>query len=968
MRFGVLGPLAVWRDDGAPVAVPGADLRALLAVLLVHEGAPVPVERLIGDLWPDALPARPANALQVRVSRLRRVLGRELIEFTSGGYRLGVPAGSIDAGRFQFLLGEARATEDPAPRGRLLTEALALWRGDALADFAGQPFAQPVAERLVQQRLAAVEELAETRLDLGEHDLVLAELAEWVHRHPHRERLRAAQLRAIYRTGRQGEALQAYDEFRRGLAEAHGLDPGPELAALQRAILARDPTLAAPPPRRRTNLPAQVTELVGRDEAIAEVTALLGTARLVTLTGTGGVGKTRLGLAVAERLADAFPDGVWLVELAGTHPGDEVAEAVMTVLGLRENTLLGPLPAHTAADHLERLSAFLRDRSILLLLDNCEHVAGSAADLTRALLAAAPGLRVLATGREPLGIPGEVLRPVPPLELPEPGAGAERVRAASAVRLFHARAADADPGFTVDTSNAAVVADLVRRLDGLPLALELAAARTRALGVPGVLARLDDRFRLLDGGNRGAPARQRTLSALLGWSWELLTEAERAVLRRLSVLDSGELAAVEAICADDSDGTVEIAGTLARLVDRSMVVVTANRRYRLLATVAAYARTRLAEANETHSLRDRHSRYYLSVAEEVAPGLFGPEQRTCLARLDAEQGNFHCALENAAEQGDAGVALRLVDALAWYLLLRGRVRQVGRRAARALAVPGDTPSELRARVRCWEAGIAILRGADSDAVSRARQALDAFRGTDDPPGLAMGQWFLGYVLHHVGALDFSEELAAKSSAGFHSLGHAWGTAVTTSLRAHHTIARGDLPTAADLAEESLAQFRALDDLGGELLTIYPRAAFAEAIGDHDTAERLHRDGLRLADELGMWAEAADRLSGLGKLAMLRGDHDTARRFYERARALAVEHSFKPAEVVAITGLGLTARRTGDLAEAEEHLREAEKWYRRAERAPGHPAVVVELGLLAQQGGDHAAAASQHSSGTPGEGA
>ncbi|MGC7102962.1 BTAD domain-containing putative transcriptional regulator [Amycolatopsis lurida] len=947
MRFGVLGPLAVWRDDGARLDVPGADLRALLAALLVREGAPVPAGRLIADLWPGALPARPANALQVRVSRLRRVLGRELIEFTAGGYRLVAPADSLDASRFQSLLRQARGIEDPLPRGQLLAGALALWRGDALAGFTDEAFAQPIAERLAQLRLAAVEELAETRLALGEHDLVLTELAEWVRRYPHRERLRAAQLLATYRAGRQSEALTAYDEFRRELAEAHGLDPGPELVALQRAILARDPALGAPPPGRRTNLPAPLTELIGREDAVSEITALLSATRLVTLTGTGGVGKTRLGLAVAEQVAGTYPDGAWLVELAGTRPGDEVAEAVMTVLGLRENTLLGPLPPGTPAGHGARLAAFLRNRSLLLVLGNCEHVAEQVAELAQNLLAAAPGLRILATGREPLGIPGEVLRPVAPLALPAPGAGTEEVRAASAVQLFRARAADADPEFTVDASNAGAVADLVRGLDGLPLALELAAARTRALGVPGLLARLDDRFRLLDGGNRGAPARHRTLLATLDWSWDLLSEPERKALRRLAVFDGGTLTAVETICADETTHLAETADALARLVDRSMVVVTADRRYRLLATVAEYARTRLAEAGEAQSWRDKHFRHYLSMAEETTPGLFGPDQRACLARLDAEHGNLHCAMENAAEQGAADIALRLVDALAWYLLLRGRVRQAGRWASQALTIPGDAPPRLRARVRCWEAGISVLLDADPSAATRACHALAAFDGVDDPHGLAMAEWFLGYVLLHAGDLDTSEELAKRSSAGFRSLGHAWGTAVTTTLLAHHALARGDRTTAAETAEEALTLFRALQDLGGELLTIHPRAAVAEFDGDLQSAEQLHHHGLRLAEELGMWAETADRLSGLGKLAMLRGDHDTAHRFYQRAKAIAAEHSFRPAEITAVTGLGLTARRAGHLADAETHLREADAWYRRTRQAPGHSAVLTELELLAE---------------------
>jgi predicted ATPase/DNA-binding SARP family transcriptional activator len=953
----------VWREvDDTPVTVPGGDVRALLAVLLAHDCGLVPADRLIGDLWPDALPANPANALQVRVSRLRRALeaarpgGRELIEHRSGGYRLRAPADSVDAGRFEALLRQARASDDPWTRARLLSEAVALWRGPALVDFADFAFARPVAERLAQQRLAAVEELAEARLDIGEHDAVAADLSEWVHRHPDRERLRAAHLRALYLSGRQAEALAGYDEFRRRLADDQGLDPGPGLVALQRAILARDPALEPRPARRRTNLPSPVTGLIGRDEAVADVLAALDAGRLVTLTGPGGVGKTRLGLAAAERVA-SFPDGVWLVELAGVadaRSGDGVAEAVMAVLGIRENSIPGPVPTGGPVSHFDRLTAFLRGKRLLLLLDNCEHVAGQSAELVVALLGAAPGLRVLATSREPLGMPGEVLRPVPPLEPPAPGADVEGVRESSAVRLFLARAADAEPGFTVDPSNARAVADLVRGLDGLPLALELAAAKVRALGVHELAARLDDRFRLLAGGNRGGPARQRTLHAVLDWSWELLTDAERVVLRRLAVLDGGPVAAVESICADGAVPRAEVAGVLARLVDRSMVTVTGDRRYRLLETVGAYARERLAEAGEGDAVRDRHSLHHLAVAEACVPGLFGPDQRSCLDLLDTEHGNLHCALDHAIARGTAEVALRLVDTLAWSLLLRGRVRQAARWAGRALAVPGDAPPALRARVRCWEAGIAILSDAEP-----ALSAVGAFDGVDDPLGRAMAEWFLAYVLLHCGDLDTSEELAARASKGFRSLGHTWGVAVTTGLRANHALARGDLRTAADAGDRALALFRDLGDRGSELLTVYPRAALAEIRGDYDSAERLHRDGLASAEELGMWAEAADRLSGLGRIAMLRGDHDTARRFHERAGRLAAEHGFKPGEIYAAIGLGQSARRAGDLAEAEVQLSAAAEWYRRTGRAPGYAVVLTELGFVAELRGDGVGAAGYH---------
>ncbi|MGK5553228.1 BTAD domain-containing putative transcriptional regulator [Actinomadura kijaniata] len=920
MRFGVLGPLTVETADGTPVAVPRSDVRALLAVLLAHEGFPVPVERLIADLWPEALPANPVNALRIRVSRLRRLLedaepgGRALVGHGPSGYRLCAPGEralgeSLDTGRFQALLDRAKSAGDPWTRAGLLADALALWRGPAFAGFQDEPFAGPTILRLSQRRLAAVEDLAETRLELGEHEAVAADLAEWEQRHPERERLRALRMRALYRAGRPGEALAVYDRYRRWLADDQGLDPGPELAALQRAVLSADPALDPPPARPRTNLPAPLTELIGREAALARVLAALDTARLVTLTGPGGVGKTRLALAAAARPGPAFPDGVWLVELAGLSGPDAVAEAVMAVLGVRENTMLGPVPAGEPMGHVDRLAAFLRGRRLLLLLDNCEHGAAPVAELVAAVLRAAPDVRVLATGREPLGVPGEVLLPVAPLEPPEPGADQRRVRESSAVRLFCARAADADPAFALDASNAGAVAELVRGLDGLPLALELAAARVRALGVHELAARLDDRFSLLSAGNRGAPARQRTLNALLDWSWELLTGPERTVLRRLSVLDGGPLAAAEAVCAGPGISGNEVAAVLARLVDRSMVTVAGDRRYRLLETVGVYAMARLTEADEVRAARRRHRAYHLALVTDGLPKLFGPEQAAHLRRLDTEHRNLHCALEDAVRHGDAEDALLLVDGLAWSLLLRGRVRQAARWADRALAVPGDAPPALRARVHCWQVGIAALLDVEHDTETRARAALARFRDTDDPLGLAMARWFLAYVLLHTGHLEASEELAAGAADGFRARGHTWGIAVTTALRANHALARDDLDTVADASEQALALFRTLGDRGGELLTVHPRAALAERRGDRREAERLHREGLALAEDLGMWAETADRLSGLGRIALLRGDLGAARELYERARRIAAEHGFRPGEIHAELGLRQITHRT-----------------------------------------------------------
>ncbi|MEU2512288.1 BTAD domain-containing putative transcriptional regulator [Streptomyces syringium] len=952
-RFGVLGPLVVRDSAGKTVRVPEAKVRALLADLLVHEGRPVSADRLIDDLWGDDLPAHPANALQNKVSQLRRVLGRESVLRQPPGYRLRTDDGDVDADRFQALVDRARATNDPGARAALLTEALGLWRGPAYADFADEEFARTAAQRLEEQRLTVLEEQAEARLAAGEHGALVGELTALVARHPLRERLRAAQLRALYRAGRQSEALASYDELRVRLSEELGLDPGPELAALHRSILGQDrsmlgqATSPAPAPRPRAQLPTPLTPLVGRERAVAEASALLTAGRLVTLTGPGGVGKTRLAIETAARHADAFPDGVHLVELAGQHGSvADLTEVIATELGLRDDGASGmPMPA-AATTPADRLAAALRDRHALLVLDNCEHVVTHVAHLTALLLRAAPGLRVLATSQEPLGLAGEAVRPVEPLP------------AAEAVRLFAARAAAAAPGFVLDATTTGAVEEICRRLDGLPLALELAATRVRALGVRELADRLDDRFRVLTGTHRGAPARQQTLRAVIDWSWELLTAPERIVLRRLAAHTDGcTLRAAEAVCAGDGVQTEEVLDLLARLVDRSLVVMTdgpRGPRYRLLESVAAYGTERLREMADLEPVRARHLHYYTELAERAAPRLRGPEQDHWLAVLDAETANLRTALDTAIRQGPPESALRLTAALSWYWLLRGRLGEA-RRSLESALKPSPAEAEacaLRTEVRSLWGSFALL--------TCARRPLTPAEETADAGPCPRAQWFRSYALANAGDQAGAEALVELALAGFRERGDRWGVAAALGRRAVDALIRGDMATLKHDGARSAELFGELGDRWGQLQSVSPLAALAEIGGDYERAGGILRDGLRLAEELGLRAEVSSRLSGLGRLALLAGDLDGARELHERARRIAAEQSFKFGEIYAEMGLALGARRAGDLPTAETYLRRIREWYEQVAPEPsGNALILAELGFVAEQRGDADAARTLH---------
>ncbi|NED97434.1 AAA family ATPase [Phytoactinopolyspora alkaliphila] len=990
----MLGPLAVWTLDGNPVSIPGLKVRALLADLLVHEGRPVPADRLIEDLWTSDAPGNHAGTLQARVSQLRRALdeaepgARDLVESGPSGYRLNVGPEAVDAGRFGMLIAQARARRDPRGRVALLTEALALWRGPTFGEVADMEFARGSAIRLDEQRLVALEDLAEARLELGEHTLLVGELGDVVTQHPLRERLRAAHLRALYGSGRQGEALEVYEQHRRHLRDSLGADPGAQLVELHQAILRQDPDLAPaagpaiPVARPATNLPAAISAepdggLVGRSAAIAELKDVLDAARLVTLTGPGGVGKTRLAIEVARTMEGRCPDGSWIVELAsqprqpaadGLATGvSSIATAVAAVLGVREDSEMG-VPA--GAEHLgvtDRLAAALRSKRLLLVLDNCEHVIEPAAHLVERLLRAAPGLLVLVTSQEPVRLSGEVVFPVPPLELPDPDAPWRTSARAAAVQLFVARAAATAPGFELSSGNAAAVVEICRRLDGIPLALELAAARVGTLDVRELAARLDDRFRLLAAGHRTAPQRQRTLRAMIDWSWELLQPREQAVLRRLAVHAGGcTLGAAEDVCAGGDITAADVVDALGILVDRSLVAVSegeGTRRYRLLESVLAYCLQRLDESGESAAVRGGYAAYYAGLAERTGPLLRGHGQREALRRLDSEAANLRAALDIAVQADATDIALRLVNSLAWYWFLRGRHQEARRCLTLALGTGAadGAAHTARAEASAWLAGVAFTDYQD-DPVARRGAALGLYDELDDPAGRARAQWLCAFTMLGSGDMAVGERLVSEALAGFRRLGDRWGIAAALFTRAEHALVEGRLAAVRRDSEESTLLFDELGDHWGRLHPTHLLGVLAEIEGDYAGAARLHRDALRIAEDLELWPAVSMQLASLGRVSLLAGGFAEAAEFHQRAYRLAEEQSDGAAAAFAAIGLALGARRQGELDDAEHRLRDLLDWHDRTGYLPGTALILAELGFVAELRGDAASASALHTDG------
>ncbi|WP_019874871.1 BTAD domain-containing putative transcriptional regulator [Sporichthya polymorpha] len=651
MFFRVLGPLDLLMD-GQVVGVGGPKPRALITALLLRRGTVVPTDALADAVWGDEVPPGAASALRAHVSRIRGVLDdASRLDFRAGGYVLCVEEGEYDVAEAERVIAAAR-TAEPADALELYDRALALWRGDALAEFADRDFAEAEAARLAELRRTAEEERVDALLALGRGSEAVADLEATVRRFPNRERPAVQLMQALYAAGRQSDALAAFHALRERLDEEMGVEPSEPARSLYLRILEQDPALtpARPAPG---NLPRRATSFIGRGAEVEAVREALAKAPLVTITGPGGVGKSRLALQAAARDRDAAPDGVWLCELAPLSDGSPIGHAVAAALGIRQRAGLSIE---------ERVVEYLSTRRLLLILDNCEHVLDSAAALAARLLAHCPDVSVLATSRERLGVDGEQVWPVPALS------------AADAAELFAHRARAQRPDFPADDPDvAAAVTGICGRLDGLPLAIELAAARTGAMSAVEIAERLDAGG-LLSGGPRAAEPRHRSLDAAIGWSYDLLAPPERDLFRRLSVFAGGfDLEAAHGVCGQPGGSDLHTLDALTALVDRSMVVTngaTRRTRYRVLETLRAFGRDRIREDGAAADLARRHAEYYADLANRAARGAHGPAEREWIERVLPDSDNFRVAFGYAERTGDADLALRIVAATPEVLHVR----------------------------------------------------------------------------------------------------------------------------------------------------------------------------------------------------------------------------------------------------------------------------------------------------------
>jgi predicted ATPase len=865
MQFSILGPV-VAEQHGLRVSVPRSQRRGLLALLLLNEGRLLSVDAICEALWGGAAPVTARQQIQsgihaVRVA-LRDLDGEDAVLAGPAGYGIASAPGALDLARFEEMTERAR-TQPPAESAGTLRQALAQWHGAALADASGA-FVEPTRRRLEDQRLAAIEDLAQIELARGNIEAALQVIRPLIATHPLRERLRECHMLALYQAGRPTEALESFRDLRALLAEEHGLDPGPALVVLQQRIIEADPALL-PGPAVRTggNLPADTTTFVGRQAEATEIARLLAESRLVTLTGVGGVGKTRLAVRVGRDLAPQTPDGVWLVDLSGVGDPGLVAETVGEALGVAGQTARPP--ADELRDHLA-------ERRTLLILDTCEHLVHACAHLAESLLRGSPGLRVLATSREALALPGERVYAVRPMAGDGDGAA-----------LFAERAKDVDREFD-PTHHHDQVARLCDRLDGIPLAIELAAVRLRVMTVAEMMERVDAQFALL-GGTRTAQARHQTLRTAIEWSHQLCSAGEQALWARLSIFPGTfDLRAAEHVGVGEY--TTDVWRVLAGLIDKSIVVRERDGRYRLLDAIREFGRERLREIGEEERGARLHRDHYHDLALRFEAEWFGPGQVEWCDRLLCEEVNLRAALDFAVSTpGEHLRALELAAAL-WPLWAAcGRLREGRHHLDRALAAISE-PSPQRTKA-LWACG--HLTVGQGDLMATRRLAADCMAAAtsviDEGAGTVEAEDALVYALHL--------EAVAATLAGEHAVAEA---ATRRALVRHR---EGDGPPARLLtllisrafallhagdpqgAQAALAEHRATAESLGEIWTRswgnYIGSQAALIMGRLDEAAALAAGSLRarhlLRDSLGM-ANCADTLA---QVAVAAGDGERAAR-------------------------------------------------------------------------------------------
>ncbi len=941
----LLGPFAVLAG-GVLADVGGSKRQALLALLALRNGGVVGVDALVDGLWGEELPAAPRNALHHHVARLRAALGEGSIVGSPDGYAL--KNARVDALRFEELLAETRdalRNGDVESAADTVASALDLWRGPALQGLPRTAAFSAESRRLEALRVDALEEHFEVMLTLGEHRELGPALRSALADNPFRERLWGQLILALYRSGRQADALETFQEARRVLADELGLEPGPELRRLQEAILAHDPAIAGVPVerRRRGNLPATSTSFVGREDELAQVAAVVREHRLVTLLGPPGVGKSRLALESARSLEHEFPEGVWLVDFARAGSAADAVRLLASAIDVR------------GSDPHERVVSRLRHACALVVFDACEHVRDEAARIVSALLADCRDVRILATSREALHVASEVRIAVAPL-------------GSAAVELFLERARAARHGFKPDAEAVALATEIVRRVDGLPLAIELAAARANVLGLAEIVSLLERRAALLRDLPASDPSRT-SLQALVEWSYDLLHGDEKALLQQLAVHRGGaSLASLAAVPAAHELSEATVAYLVAALVDKSIVSAsfsTGAARYDMLDTVREYVLDRLADSGELAAARQAHAEFFAALAEAAWTGLRRPEWQEWMERVELERDNLWVALAYAGDAQASLVAARLGRGLGWYFGTAGRVSEGREFVETALASAETAPLPLRIELLAY---VCYLATEDDDldaAVAAGQRGLELAAASDAPWPTAMVQLALAFAYDRTGPHERGLALAQEARRTFDELGDQWGAASSALTGALGALGRGDIPSAAALTADAVRLYDDYDVLAVPAALV--EATLAERGGDAEAATAAYRRALDRSERAGFADHASFALTGLGSVALATGNLGEAEAQFRRALAVADAASASWVAAHARAGLAHVLEAVDNAEAAATLYRDVIAWSEEHRRhqarealfiaLAGSPATAALLGLanIADARGDTASA-------------
>jgi predicted ATPase/DNA-binding SARP family transcriptional activator len=911
LSISVLGPVELLRD-GVSVPVRPGKTTELLVRLALEAGVTVRTDRLIEDLWVERAVSTARNPLQTKVSRLRQSLGdRSLVTGTRAGYVLNVAPESVDAFEVLRLADEVTKVRasDPAAAIALCTKALEMFRGDVLPDAGDGEWVVPHRVRLEEARLGLIEHQMAARLDLGGAGEVVAELEGLVSHHPLREQLWVSLITALYRSGRQTDALGAYARVREALVEQFGVEPGPALRALEQQVLLQDPLLDGNPavrtgsPHRFSHLPALTSPMTGRDADLAAVSQLCAEQRLVTLVGPAGIGKTRLAIEVAT--VAGCQDGACLVRLEGALNAAAILAALAAALDVSERS------ENSVINHL-------LGSDLLLVLDNCEQAVDDVAELASRLISAAPWISVLCTSQLPLGVDGETIYALAPLSL------------ADSVQLFARRAADHRSSFVMPEDAAPTVESVCRSLDGLPLAIELAAARTRTMSVDEIGRRLDDRFALLRDPTSRRPDRQRALEAAISWSYELLFPDDQRGLWALSCFtDGASLTGLEHVLAALEVPSEVAADVVGRLTDRSLVTVEfpvngGTARYRLLDSIRVFALHRLHDAALSDVARRAQAEWLAGMAADGMAGLRGPEQAQHLQICRAERINIEAALAWGAAH-DPALGLQIATGFGWAWVLLGDGRFGSERIVAALAAAASTSTaEERVRPLAFIAWLEVTSNIEQ-ARTAAEEAVVAADSTDDSYLAAFSRSALALVLIQSGGIDRASELLDESRRLLDE-SHPWDLGGTWILTAHAALLRGNTVAAGAASSEADRLLRPLGDdwILDHLDALLGYIAQAEE-RYADAATHLSR-AAAAAGRFGYASTEGSHLDTLGRVLEQAGEINKAITTFERV--IEIGRTTRQLRLIALgrVHLGRVLRRDGDRTAALFAIRAADHWF------------------------------------------